>query len=129
MAIILPLPGKRFAVIPYVTGGGCRGGASVSARLTCGIVEVSVDESGVLEADPGVCDDGMHDGGTGPCITSVNRGMSFYDAATGKALLHLEDHEATEKYRLTGAKLRRTGPAGCDETLDLRKLPAYVQPK
>lgn len=129
MAVVLPLPGNRFAIVRHFTGMPCRGGTEATVRLLGDVIQV--ESAGFSKNLLGVsaCDDGPHDMLSPPCISATDKTTSYYDARTGKALLHLDDRTASEKYELKGPRLRRTGPAGCDETLDLKKLPPTVGPR
>jgi hypothetical protein len=71
----------------------------------------------------------MHDALMPPCIHKESTGVGLYDASSGKALLYLDDVGSHEKLTLKGMKLRRTGPPGCDETIDLRRLPPNIKPR
>lgn len=127
--VVIPLPARRFALLSYFTGDGCRGGSNVTVSVHGSVIMASWEHHDRLEASAGRCDDGMHDMLMPPCIHKEISSTSFHDATTGKALLYLEDSAATETLKLTGSKLLRTGPAGCNETIDLRRLPAHVLPR
>jgi hypothetical protein len=125
--IILPLPAGRFALFAYFTGGGCRGGEQASLELRGDVIEVSEQIVGIA-ADASLCDDGPRDAMSGACIASTEQRTTFHDAGTGKALLVLSEREPGERFSIQGTKLRRSGVAGCDETVDLRRLPPHLKP-
>ncbi len=120
---LVPLPGNRFAIVPFFTGGGCRGGASVSVSLHGDFLQMSSAISSVVSSvDVSACDQGDHDAMSGPCLTSTSTNETFFELRTGRPVLSLSDHEEHEKLTITAGKLHRGGLAGCDETIDLRQL-------
>lgn len=120
LVIIVPLPKNRFAVVPYFTGTGCRGGSEVKAALFGDIIQLQTNwlESIVNPASP--CDEGPHDAMTDPCITGNVFSSAYYDAATGKPLASVTEASSHEKHTLKGGKLIRTEGSFCNETVDLR---------
>jgi len=120
--IIVPLPKNRFAIVPYFTGFGCRGGSDVSAVLFGDIIQVQTTSlvSVVSEASP--CDQGMHDALTGACINGSEFDSAYYDASTGKLLASITEGSSREKHVIKGGKLTRTEGSFCNETVNLRAL-------
>jgi hypothetical protein len=127
--LIQPLPRHRFALVNYSTGLGCRGGSESSVRLRGEVIEVQTNENTGPIAPATECDSSLHDPLSIPCIAAVEHTTTYYDATTGQALLTLDDRNASETHEIKGHRLRRTGPAGCDETLDLRRLPPDLGPR
>ena len=128
-AIIVPLLANRFAIVDYYTIGhdGCSGAEWKRARRIGGFVEVYSMLFDTVGG--GECNDGMdREGILQLCIQSQLVRTDLYDATTGAALVSLEEHDDIEKHELKGSKLRRWGPPGCDETIDLRRLPANLTP-
>ncbi len=122
--IIVPLPRNRFAIVPYFTGLGCRGGSEASATVLGEIIQIQTTSlvSVVSEASP--CDEGMHDALTGPCINGSEFDSAYYDAATGKHLATITELSSREKHVIKGGKLTRTEGSFCNERVDLRALGA-----
>ena len=123
--LVLPLPGGPFGLISYLPGIPCRGGSAVSARVVGGVIEVKGARTGRL-ADTSECDREPRDALSTPCIAALERATTYYDARTGVAWLTLDDRNESEKLELTGTRLKRGGVPGCDETIDLRALPANL---
>jgi len=96
LVIIIPLPQNRFAIVPYFTGSGCRGGSDASAAVFGDIIQVQTSSlvSVVDEASP--CDEGPHDALTPPCINGNVFESAYYDAATGKLLASITEGSSRE---------------------------------
>lgn len=129
MVVVVPLSNNRFVLVSYATGMPCRGGSSSTVRLQGDILEVTTQANLDLLVSTSTCDSGLHDALSPPCIASSELTTRYYDTKTGKALLYLEDHNPTETFDLKGTSLHRSGPQGCDETLDLKKLPVGLTPR
>jgi hypothetical protein len=125
VVIIVPVLGGRFAVVPYTTGVPCRGGSSSKARALGDVVEVKSEVIDVLQFEQ-PCADGAHDALVAACISGAHVETDYFDARTGVALAVIEEPKAREKHDVKGGKLRRRAKDGCDESIDLRRLPKTV---
>lgn len=121
---VVPVGGGRFALVPYFTGGGCRGGSSVKVRVHPGYLQITSTNEGPLEAEAPPCATRDSDAMAGACFAVTTVTEAFYDLRTGAEVVSFEDEGAHEKLTLSGSKLRRAGLAGCDETIDLRQATA-----
>ena len=127
--IVVPLAAGRFAIVPYITGFPCRGGSFATASVHGDIIEVPIMMVDV-DTHTSECDDGPHDAMTGPCIAGTHTETSYFDARMGwELLVVLEERGAPERHDVKNGRLRRRAAGGCDESVDLRRLPKTVEPR